>query len=79
LKATGDARVLFSPKQLALIIQKYPQHEFIVESSDIRAFKDKEYTDLGIPVVTNTNDADVFLGIKEVPLKALIYGQNYFL
>jgi len=77
LKASGDARVLFSPKQLASIIKEYPKHQFVVQSSNTRAFSDKEYTKLGISVVENCNDADVLLGIKEVPLEAIISNKTY--
>ncbi len=78
LKKTGDARVLFSPEQLAGVIKKYPEHQFVVQSSITRAFSDKEYRDLNILVVENIDDADVLLGIKEVPLEALIPNKKYF-
>lgn len=78
LKITGEARVLFSPNQLAVIIKKYPQHNFAVESSNTRCFNDKEYTDLGINVVKNITDADILMGIKEIPINALIPGKKYF-
>lgn len=77
-KASGDARVLFSPKQLAEITQQYPQHQFTVESSNTRAFTDSEYRNYGIEVTQNLNDTDVLLGIKEVPLPALIPHKTYF-
>lgn len=77
-KVSGDKRVLFSPAQLSGVIKKYCQHEFVVESSPTRCFTDKEYTDLGIKVTSNISDADILLGIKEVPIKDLIKGKTYF-
>ena len=77
-KVSGDKRVLFSPAQLSGVIKKYRQHEFVVESSPTRCFTDKEYTDLEIKVTSNISDADILLGIKEVPIKDLIKGKTYF-
>jgi len=77
-KKSGDARVLFTPTQLAHIAQTYPEHQFAVESSSIRCFKDQEYKDLGIPVINDLHDADILLGIKEVPSAHLIPGKTYF-
>lgn len=77
-KLSGDQRVLFSPSQLALIIEQYPQHQFVVESSPTRCFSDQEYRDKGIAVTLNIHHCEVFLGIKEVPAKFLISGKTYF-
>jgi len=77
-KLTGDKRVLFSPSQLANIIKKYPQHEFVVESSPTRCFSDQSYLDAGIKVSQHIENCEVFLGIKEVPLASLISGKTYF-
>jgi len=43
-----------------------------------RAFSDDEYRAAGIPVVDDVSDADVLLGVKEVPIDALIPGKKYF-
>ncbi len=73
-----EARVLFSPTQLSEIIQEYPEHRFLVQSSKQRAFKDDEYSQLGIEVVDDIGIADLFLGIKQVPLDQLIPHKKYF-
>ncbi len=73
-----EARVLFSPTQLSEIIKEYPEHTFIVQSSTQRAFKDDEYSQLGIEVVNDISFADLFLGIKQVPLDQLIPYKKYF-
>ncbi len=49
-KTPPDRRVPFSPDQLAGLKKKYPDHDFVVESSPIRCFSDREYTDAGIEV-----------------------------
>jgi len=77
-KLSGDKRVLFSPKQLAGIIKQYPQHQFVVESSPTRCFADEIYKSLGITVTSDISNADILLGVKEIPIEALIAGKTYF-
>jgi len=77
-KNPPDRRVVFSPKKLVELKQKFPTAEIVVESSDIRIFPDESYITLGINVSTDLNDCDVLLGIKEVPIDALISNKKYF-
>ena len=77
-KSIHEGRVLFSPQQLREIANRYSQHQFIVESSATRCFPDSAYSNLGFTVTTNINSADVFFGIKEVPLQNLIPYKTYF-
>jgi len=71
-------RVVLPPKECAKLVQKYPQLEIRVESSDIRVFSDDDYIFEGIEVVQDISDCDVLLGVKEVPKKVLIPGKKYF-
>lgn len=77
-KNPPDRRVVFSPQELKIVKERYPQAEIVVESSDIRIFKDSEYQDLGIAVSQDVSDADVLFGVKEVPIDALIPNKKYF-
>ena len=77
-KNPPDRRVVLSPQACKKVIIDFPQAEIIVESSDIRVFKDEEYSNLGFDVSTDISDADVMLGVKEVPIKALIPNKKYF-
>lgn len=77
-KIPVDHRVPFSPEQCMVLKQKYPHIDLVVESSDIRCFKDSEYEDLGIEVVSNVKDCDILFGVKEVPLEQLVPGKTYF-
>ena len=77
-KSIHEKRVLFSPLQLRKIADYYPQHQFIVESSVTRCFSDAAYIKQGFRVDKNINDADVFFGIKEIPLHALQPYKTYF-
>ncbi len=78
MMVNGEARVLFSPKQLKEIIELYPEHQFIVQSYKDRAFSDAEYISEGIEVCDDVSYADLFLGIKQVPTSAMITGKSYF-
>jgi len=42
-KNPPDRRVVFSPETLAEVRSKFPEAEFVVESSNIRVFSDDAY------------------------------------
>jgi len=77
-KNPPDRRVVFSPEALVEFKNKFPQADIVVESSDIRVFTDKQYQDAGITVSADVSDADVMIGVKEVPKTALIPNKKYF-
>jgi len=77
-KNPPDRRVVFSPEKLAEARTLFPKATFVVESSDIRIFKDEAYRDLGFEVTDDVSDCDVMLGVKEVPIEALIPNKKYF-
>ncbi len=77
-KNPPDRRVVFSPETLAEARGKFPEAEFVVESSDIRVFPDEAYAKLGFTVTNDVSDADVMIGVKEVPLENLIPNKKYF-
>jgi len=78
LKNPPDRRVVFTPQKLKELQNQFPTAEFYVESSNIRIFSDDEYRKEGISVVENVNNCDVLLGVKEVPMDALIPNKSYF-
>lgn len=77
-KSPPDRRVVFSPEKLAEARNEFPDAEFIVEASDIRIFPDSAYRELGFEVTDDVSDADVLIGVKEVPVEALIPNKKYF-
>ena len=77
-KNPPDRRVVFSPEKLAEAQAQFPQAEFVVEASDIRVFPDEAYIAQGITVTNDVSDCDVLLGVKEVPIDALIPNKKYF-
>ncbi|GGE19217.1 NAD(P)-dependent oxidoreductase [Psychroflexus salis] len=77
-KNPPDRRVVFSPKKINELQKKFPEAEFIVEPSDIRIFSDQQYKNNNIKVSQNMEQCDVLLGVKEVPIDALIPNKKYF-
>ena len=77
-KNPPDRRVVFSPNELVRLKSMYPEAIIKVETSDIRAFNDRQYSDLGVEVSNDISDCEVFFGVKEVPIEALIPNKKYF-
>jgi hypothetical protein len=77
-KNPPDRRVVFPPKLCKVVNKEFPDLKLSVESSDIRFFKDKEYASEGFLPVNDISDCDVLLGVKEVPVNALIPNKKYF-
>ncbi len=77
-KIPVDRRVVFTPEELLRLKTEHKTAEIFVESSDIRVFSDNEYSDLGLEVSNDISDCDVFFGVKEVPIDALIPNKKYF-
>jgi alanine dehydrogenase len=77
-KVPVDWRVVFSPKQCEEMKNKYPELEIVVQTSDVRCFKDSEYTEAGFTVQEDVSDCDILIGVKEVPVKSLIPNKKYF-
>lgn len=76
-KIPPDKRVPFTPQQVEEIRQRFPQVSIVCEASDVRCYRDEEYHSLGIPVVKDISDCDILMGIKEVPVDALIENKTY--
>ncbi|MEZ4794128.1 MAG: NAD(P)-dependent oxidoreductase [Flavobacteriaceae bacterium] len=77
-KNPPDRRVVFSPQECQEVIKKFPDACIIVEASEIRVFPDQAYRDAGFVVKDDVSEADVLIGVKEVPVEALIPNKKYF-
>lgn len=77
-KNPPDRRVVFSPEALLKLKNTFPEAGIKVEHSDIRVFSDDDYKNLGFEVANDISDCDVFFGVKEVPVEALIPNKKYF-
>jgi alanine dehydrogenase len=78
LKNPPDRRVVFSPQKLQEFQQQFPEATIVVESSDIRVFSDAAYVKAGFEITKDLSDCDVLIGVKEVPIAALIPNKKYF-
>ena len=77
-KNPPDRRVVFSPQKLQEFQQQFPEATIVVESSDIRVFSDEAYAKAGFEITNDLSDCDVLIGVKEVPIAALIPNKKYF-
>ena len=77
-KNPPDRRVVFSPTKLQELKKTFTEASIEVESSDIRVFSDEAYQTVGLDVVKDISMSDVLLGVKEVPIEALIPNKKYF-
>jgi saccharopine dehydrogenase (NAD+, L-lysine-forming) len=75
-KVPADNRVALTPTQCKWIQENMPV-SISVQHSEMRCFKDKEYTSAGIEVKEDISDCDILLGIKEVPVDMLISEKIY--
>ncbi|MBS1681443.1 MAG: alanine dehydrogenase [Bacteroidetes bacterium] len=75
-KVPPDKRVPFTPHQAQEIEQRYPNVKIVCEPSEVRAFRENEYKELGVTVGDVAN-SDILMGIKEVPIKNLIANKTY--
>lgn len=76
-KTPPDRRVALTPKKCVELQEAYPGLRVRVQPSPHRAFSDQEYRDLGLEVSDDLADCDVLLGVKEVPVAALLPGKTY--
>ena len=74
-KNPPDARVALTPPQVAELRAR--GLDVVVQPSTGRAFSDREYADLGVPLVEDVSDRQLLLGVKEVPVDKLISGKTY--
>ena len=77
-KNPPDRRVVFSPEALLKLTNTFPEASVKVEHSEIRVFSDDDYKNRGFEVANDISDCDVFFGVKEVPVEALIPNKKYF-
>lgn len=76
-KVPPDLRVPLTPLQVEEIHQRFTHVKVICQASPFRSFKDDEYRQLDIEVVTDVSDCDILMGIKEVPIADLIANKTY--
>jgi len=76
-KNPPDKRVAITPNIGKELLNKYPNLELFIQPSDLRCFKDEEYTSLGITLKEDLSDCDLLIGVKEVKSETFIAGKRY--
>ena len=51
--------------------------EFIIQSSDMRAYSDDEYREAGLPVAANLKECPIIIALKEIPVGVLEKDKTY--
>lgn len=77
-KNPPDRRVVLSPQLCQNVLSNHPEAHIIVEPSPIRIFEDSEYEAQHVEVASKMEECDVLLGVKEVPIAALLPNKKYF-
>ncbi|MFT3981489.1 MAG: NAD(P)-dependent oxidoreductase [Ferruginibacter sp.] len=76
-KIPSDNRVALTPAQCRWMHKNRPDIRIIVQTSSGRCFSDADYKAAGVEVKEEMGEADILLGIKEVPAEMLIAGKTY--
>ncbi len=76
-KVPPDFRTPLTPNQCEVLEQIFPNVKIKVQSSPIRTYKDEEYQNLGIEVVTDLTACDLIFGVKEVQIEDLIPNKTF--
>lgn len=76
-KIPPDRRVAVTPSLAFEMKKKFPDVELKVQNSDLRCFSDKEYIKSGVMVENDISGCNIFIGVKEVHIPALVHGKTY--
>ena len=77
-KVPVDRRVALPPAHARQVMDRFSNVDIVAQRSDIRCFSDQDYIDQGIKVVDSLEDCEIIVGVKEVPLEALLPEKTYF-
>lgn len=76
-KTPPDMRVAFTPAQCTDLLKEYSGLEIFIQPSKIRCFSDDEYKFFGLTLQEDLSGCDILMGIKEIPVNALIANKKY--
>ena len=76
-KVPPDFRTPLTPYHCKVLKTMFPHIDVVVQSSPIRTFSDAAYRQEGIEVVEDLSSCDIILGVKEVPIAALIPNKTF--
>ena len=75
-KNRWEGRVPLTPEDIVYLKKNYSLR-FVVQPSEIRAFRDDEYREKGVTVDEDLSKCDVILGVKEIPPELLLPDKIY--
>jgi saccharopine dehydrogenase (NAD+, L-lysine-forming) len=76
-KTPPDRRVAIPPTQAVELLKKFPNVELFIQPSELRAYSDDEYKELGLTLLEDLSNCDVLIGVKEVEISTLIPDKTY--
>ena len=76
-KVPPDERVALTPEQCLEFMDRWPDVELVVQTSQVRRIKDAEYIKYGVEVVEYVSDCDILIGVKEVNIEDLVPGKTF--
>jgi alanine dehydrogenase len=76
-KQPADLRTPLSPKHCAELLKYFPDVKILVQPAPFRCFSDAQYQAEGITVQEDLSECDILLGVKEVPVEALLANKTY--
>lgn len=76
-KTPPDRRVALAPQEAIELMKRFPMIEVVAQPSDLRCYKDQEYTNVGVKLQDDLSDCDLLIGVKEIKLEALIPNKTY--
>ena len=72
-----EKRSPFTPNQIQLLTDKFPNLHVFVQPSKKRCFKDVDYAKAGAKIEEDISHSDIIFGVKEVEISALIENKCY--
>jgi len=75
-KIPADNRVALTPSQCRWLL-KNTDFKILAQPSDKRCYADKEYEQSGVVLKEDLSEANLLLGIKEIPVDMLLPGKTY--
>jgi len=76
-KTPPDRRVALTPEQVVEVIKKFDNVDVVVQPSELRCYKDDEYSRLGVKLQDDLSDCDLLIGVKETKIPTIIPGKTY--
>lgn len=76
-KVPADNRVALTPQQCKWVQEHFPMCQVVVQRSETRCFRDREYAAAGIALADSLEACDFLLGIKEVPPSQILQNKTY--